>query len=132
MGQLLDDESRATTFVVIDFEGTTPAGHRPEPIEVAAIADACWRAHTLNHDRRWAEGVCRAARWFAGDNDTGVVMRDDATGGAFDGLHIDGVNLNQGAESTLALMSTMQRADELAQTGAEHWVDGVVGSAGRR
>jgi DNA polymerase III epsilon subunit-like protein len=26
------------TFVVIDFEGTTPKGHRPEPIEVAALA----------------------------------------------------------------------------------------------
>ncbi len=27
-----------TTYVVIDFEGTTPRGHRPEPIEVAALA----------------------------------------------------------------------------------------------
>ncbi len=33
-----DDELSATTFVVIDFEGTTPKGHRPEPIEVAAVA----------------------------------------------------------------------------------------------
>jgi DNA polymerase III subunit epsilon len=32
-----DEEFRATTFVVIDFESTTPAGHRPEPTEVAAI-----------------------------------------------------------------------------------------------
>jgi DNA polymerase III subunit epsilon len=28
----------ATTFIVIDFEGTTPRGHPPEPIEVAALA----------------------------------------------------------------------------------------------
>jgi DNA polymerase III subunit epsilon len=35
---VLDEEFRASTFVVIDFEGTTPAGHPPEPIEVAAIA----------------------------------------------------------------------------------------------
>jgi DNA polymerase III subunit epsilon len=27
-----------TTFVVIDFESTTPAGHPPQPIEVAALA----------------------------------------------------------------------------------------------
>ena len=33
-----DDEFRATCFVVIDFEGTTPTGHRPEPIDVAALA----------------------------------------------------------------------------------------------
>lgn len=36
---LLDDEEfRATTFHVIDFEATTPRGHRPEPIEVAVIS----------------------------------------------------------------------------------------------
>jgi DNA polymerase III subunit epsilon len=33
-----DPAFAATTYVVIDFETTTPAGHRPEPIEVAALA----------------------------------------------------------------------------------------------
>jgi hypothetical protein len=37
-------------------------------------------------------------------------MWDPATGGAFDGLEIGGVNLNQGTESTLALLSTLQHA----------------------
>lgn len=32
-----DPQFRATTFVVIDFEATTPTGHSPEPIEVAAM-----------------------------------------------------------------------------------------------
>jgi DNA polymerase III subunit epsilon len=32
-----DPELAATTFAVIDFEATTPAGARPEPIDVAAI-----------------------------------------------------------------------------------------------
>jgi DNA polymerase-3 subunit epsilon len=32
-----DPELAATTFVVIDFEATTPTGARPEPIDVAAI-----------------------------------------------------------------------------------------------
>ena len=27
-----------TTFLVIDFEATTPAGNRPQPVEVAALA----------------------------------------------------------------------------------------------
>ena len=38
MGLMHDPEYRATTFVVIDFEATTPKGYRPEPIEVAALA----------------------------------------------------------------------------------------------
>jgi DNA polymerase III epsilon subunit-like protein len=33
-----DPEYLVTTFVVIDFEATTPKGARPEPIEVAALA----------------------------------------------------------------------------------------------
>jgi DNA polymerase-3 subunit epsilon len=33
-----DDEFQATCFVVIDFEATTPTGHRPEPVDVAALA----------------------------------------------------------------------------------------------
>ena len=37
-------------------------------------------------------------------------MHDEMTGGAYDGLHPNGVNRNQGAESTLAYISTMQRA----------------------
>ncbi|MFE9407343.1 PolC-type DNA polymerase III [Streptomyces sp. NPDC006704] len=32
-----DQEFTKTHFVVIDFEGTTPTGHSPEPIEVAAL-----------------------------------------------------------------------------------------------
>jgi hypothetical protein len=38
-------------------------------------------------------------------------MFDDLTGGGYDGLHAERVNLNQGAESTLAYVSTMQRAE---------------------
>jgi hypothetical protein len=37
-------------------------------------------------------------------------MFDPETGGGFDGLEHDGVNQNQGAESTIAFVSTMQHA----------------------
>lgn len=35
---LRDSALLETTFVVLDFEGTTPRGYSPEPIEVAAVA----------------------------------------------------------------------------------------------
>ncbi len=37
-------------------------------------------------------------------------MWDPTTGGAFDGLEEHGANLNQGTESTLALLATLQHA----------------------
>lgn len=84
-----------------------------QPIEVAAIADACWRAYTLTLNQRWVDGVLLAEAWFDGVNDAGAVMHDASTGGGYDGLRFDGVNLNEGAESTLALVSTRQRARSL-------------------
>jgi hypothetical protein len=84
-----------------------------QPIEVAAIADACWRAFGVTGDRAWTHGVDVAAAWFAGDNDSSMTMFDARSGGGFDGLEINGVNHNEGAESTLAYISTMQRARSL-------------------
>jgi len=54
------------------------------------------------------------AAWFLGDNDAGTPMWDPATGGGYDGLTRQGPNLNQGAESTLALISTLQHLRNLS------------------
>ncbi|HTI73554.1 MAG TPA: glycosyltransferase [Mycobacterium sp.] len=103
---------------------TTPVGGRgPEdakpgfdqqPIEVSTLADACARAAAVDANPIWHDGVNAAAAWFMGDNDAQAPMWDPATGGGYDGLHADGVNSNQGAESTLAVISTMQQARRLA------------------
>jgi hypothetical protein len=85
-------------------------GFDQQPIEVASLADACARAATLSGDRRWRNGIRMAAAWFDGDNDARTLMWDPVTGGGYDGLEADGANLNQGAESTLALISTRQQA----------------------
>jgi len=53
------------------------------------------------------------AAWFLGDNDAGTPMWDPATGGGYDGLTRQGPNLNQGAESTLALIATLQHLRNL-------------------
>jgi hypothetical protein len=98
--------------------GAGPDDRAPEydqqPIEVAAMADACARALVVTGDASWVDGIELATRWFAGDNDAGAVMWDPLTGGGFDGLEASGPNLNEGAESTLALISTLQHARLLA------------------
>lgn len=88
-----------------------------QPIEVAALADACARAFALTNDVRWRDGVQMAARWFLGDNDAATSLLDIVSGGGCDGLMPRGRNDNQGAESTLALLSTLQHARALALTG---------------
>ena len=86
--------------------GEPRPGFDQQPIEVAALADASARAHGLTGDRRWAEATLQCAAWFEGSNDAGIAMIDPVSGGGHDGLEADGRNENQGAESTLAMLST--------------------------
>ena len=50
----------------------------------------------------------RAYGWFLGGNDLGVWVADPGRGGCCDGLMPGGVNINQGAESTLMWLSALE------------------------
>jgi hypothetical protein len=95
-----------------------PAFHQ-QPIEAAAYADACVRAYAATGDRTWLAGVRMSIEWFLGVNDSGIPMIDEGTGGGFDGLAEDSRNPNQGAESTIALISTLQHARWLNDLSTE-------------
>ena len=49
-----------------------------QPIEVAALADACASAYRATDDPRWLLGVRLAWNWFLGDNDASTPMFDAA------------------------------------------------------
>ncbi|MGB8857931.1 MAG: hypothetical protein WCC60_01680 [Ilumatobacteraceae bacterium] len=115
---LLEVETRDGHLSLTGVGGRGPdqlgAQFDQQPIEAAAMADACWRAHEVTGDPMWLAGVGAAAGWFRGDNDAGLSLIDARSGGGYDGLHPHAVNQNEGAESTLALVSTMQRARSMA------------------
>jgi hypothetical protein len=94
--------------------GDQPPMFDQQPLEAAAMADACARAHVVTGDLTWRDGVTLAVGWFLGENDVGVPMWDGDHGGGYDGLAASSVNLNQGTESTLALITTLQHARALA------------------
>lgn len=117
---LLDRETRDGHLSVAPVGGRGPTDSGPgfdqQPIEVAAIADACARAYAATGDHSWLGGVRLAASWFLGDNDVGVPMHDPVGGGGYDGLERTGRNDNQGAESTIAAISTLQHARSMLTT----------------
>lgn len=114
LGWLLEFETAGGRLSPTPAAGRGPDDARPgfdqQPTEVSTLADACARAAAIDPASIWPDGVLAAAAWFMGVNDAGQLMWDPETGGGFDGLHADGVNRNQGAESTLALVSTLQHA----------------------
>ncbi|MCU4182813.1 hypothetical protein K6U06_00430 [Acidiferrimicrobium sp. IK] len=106
LGWLVDAQTDGGHLSPVPHCGWGPGEPRPgfdqQPIEVAALADACVRAHAVTGDGGWLQVSAGCMAWFLGDNDAATPMHDPATGGGLDGLEAGGANRNQGAESTLA------------------------------
>ena len=111
---LVRTETNQDHFSFTPAGGWAPGGPRPafdqQPIEAAAMAEACYRAWTITNKPVWRTRALDAARWFLGRNDTGMVLYDSETGGTCDGLMQHSVNENRGAESTLAGITALQIA----------------------
>ena len=116
---LLRTETRAGHLSVTPVGGRgrddVGPGYDQQPIEVSALADACGSAFRITHQSSWLTGVSLAWDWFGGDNDSATPMFDPRTGGGYDGLERRGRNLNQGAESTLAMLATAQQARRISE-----------------
>ncbi len=78
-----------------------------QPIEAMALVEACGAAWRATGEEVWLRRAGWMLGWFLGANDTQSVLYDYHTGGCRDGLHADGPNLNQGAESTLAWLISL-------------------------
>ncbi|MDF3056354.1 MAG: hypothetical protein K0R17_569 [Rariglobus sp.] len=89
-------------------ETNTPAEFEQRPIEAGAAVSACLEAFAATRDSAWLEEARRAFEWFLGRNELGEALYDPVTGGCYDALHIDRLNLNQGTEATLAFLLALQ------------------------
>jgi glycosyltransferase involved in cell wall biosynthesis len=78
-----------------------------QPVEAFATIAACLDAYRTTGDVTWRTHAQVAFDWFLGQNDPHITLIDPATGGSLDGLRADGVNQNQGAESTLAYLLSL-------------------------
>ena len=92
----------------------TRANFDQQPVEAQATVSACLEAYRTTSDLCWYEHAQRAFDWFIGWNDLGLELYSPETGGCHDGLHVDRVNGNQGAESTLAFLLSLAEM-QLAQ-----------------
>ncbi|MBL8233261.1 MAG: glycosyltransferase family 4 protein [Bryobacterales bacterium] len=87
--------------------GGVRADFDQQPIEAQATVSACLEAYRATGDTWWYEQAQRAFDWFIGWNDLGQALYVPDSGGCADGLHMDRVNWNQGAESTLAFLLSL-------------------------
>jgi glycosyltransferase involved in cell wall biosynthesis len=92
-------------------------GHRArfdqQPVEANAMVEACVEAFNVTRDHAWLENGVMCFNWFLGHNDLNMPLYDPKTGGCRDGLMADGINQNQGAESSLAWLLSLMTLQKL-------------------
>ena len=82
--------------------GKTAAKFDQQGIDAMAMVLLYQQAFRVTRDKKYLTRMYKSYQWFLGKNDLKVSLYDPSTGGCADGLNSDGINLNQGAESTLA------------------------------
>jgi glycosyltransferase involved in cell wall biosynthesis len=84
-----------------------------QPIESNAMIESCVEAFNVTRDKAWIDSAVMCFNWFLGNNDLNMPLYDAKTGGCRDGLMADGINQNQGAESSLAWLLSLMTLQKL-------------------
>jgi hypothetical protein len=75
-----------------------------QPIDAAAFVLAFRAAYDATGDRRYMTRMRESFEWFVGANRLGLSLYDFSTAGCHDGLGVNAVNDNQGAESVVSFL----------------------------
>lgn len=110
--------SDAGSFRPIGSNGFFPRGKEramfdQQPIEAQVTISACIEAYQATDDPAWIIEARRVFEWFLGRNDLGLALYDPGTGGCRDGLHMNRLSQNEGAESTLAFLLSLAEMQAL-------------------
>jgi glycosyltransferase involved in cell wall biosynthesis len=88
-----------------------------QPVDTGSMVHTCILAHEINNKNGYKKDAINTFNWFLGNNALKQIVYDEYTGGCRDGVGKSSINLNQGAESTIAyLMSRLALYDELKKT----------------
>jgi len=94
-------------------QGGSRARFDQQPIEANAMVEACVEAFNITRDKSWFDNAVMCFNWFLGHNDLNLPLYDPKTGGCRDGLMADGINQNEGAESSLAWLLSLMTLQKL-------------------
>jgi len=106
---LLANTFNSTHFSFVGCKGWYERGEKKatfdqQPIEAAGTIMMLRDAYEATQNEKYLTLQRKAFDWFLGQNDLHVPLYDFTTKGSNDALTPDGVNTNQGAESTISLL----------------------------
>ncbi|HTM46704.1 MAG TPA: glycosyltransferase [Polyangiaceae bacterium] len=113
-------------LVLVGNSGWHARGNAQKPpadeqaTDAAAFVLAFRGAFLATGDHHHLRRMREAFAWFLGSNRLNLPLYDFTTAGCHDGLGASEVNRNEGAESTVAFLMSLQRMHELVGEGLEH------------
>jgi hypothetical protein len=103
-----------------------------QPIDVAYTILALSKFYDVFHDEKYRRKMELSFNWFLGANDLHQIIYNPCSGGCYDGLEENSVNLNQGAESTVSYLMarlTMEKYknnNEIIESAVSCLADGLT------
>ncbi len=82
----------------------TPSRFAQQPLDALAMVLMYRQAYHLTRNKKHLDDLYTSFMWFLGENDLRMSLYDFETKGCCDGFENDGINRNQGAESSLAYL----------------------------
>lgn len=109
LGFLMSVQTVSGVFAPIGNKGWYRVGgdralYDQQPVDAGATVEACNRLYRVAGQTRYRDWSSLALSWYSGSNLKRLPVYDNTTGGCYDGLIEEGVNLNQGAESILSYL----------------------------
>ena len=95
--------------------GSDRAIYDQQPVEASCTTEAAIAAFKNTKERDYLKAAHNAFDWFLGGNLKGLMLYDPENGSCCDGITPEGLNLNKGAEATLAYLQARLNLEELIQ-----------------
>ena len=97
-------------------KGQTPEHFGEQPIDVAYTVMTLSKFFDLLSDESYHRKMEIAFSWFLGNNRLHQIIYNPCTGGCYDGLEAEHINLNQGAESTISCLIAQLAIHQYVET----------------
>ena len=104
-----------------------------QPIDVAYTIIALGKFYDVFNDEEYLHKMEIAFNWFLGENHLHQIIYNPCTGGCYDGLEENYVNLNQGAESTVSYLMARLTVEKSIESKKKNILSaGTVGTKGKK
>lgn len=86
------------------IKGGVCADYAQQSVDVMGMVLLFFKAYDVTKERKYLNKMFKSYMWYMGKNDLSLPVYDYESGGCNDGLEENGLNRNQGAESTLSYL----------------------------